>query len=224
MGQVAAILAAAGRGSRFGAAENKVFTRLAGRSLLYWALRALERSPSIDDVVVATGAEDCERVSAAVAEGGFTRVRAVCAGGAERYDTVCRALERLPAGARWVAVHDAARPLARPALIEAVVAAARESGAAVPATPVVDTLKRSADGRVIDGTAERAGLYQVQTPQVFRRDLLVRALALTDDDVTDEAALIERLGVSVATFEGDERAFKVTTPLDFALARTLLSS
>jgi 2-C-methyl-D-erythritol 4-phosphate cytidylyltransferase len=87
--------------------------------------------------------------------------------------------------------------------------------------PLKDTIKRIADSRVV-ATPPRAEHVAVQTPQVFRRDLLVRALALTDDDVTDEAALIERLGIAVAVFEGDERAFKVTTPLDFALARTLV--
>jgi len=86
-----------------------------------------------------------------------------------------------------------------------------------------DTIKRVSDGLVVD-TPPRAEHVVVQTPQIFRRDLLERALASTDDDVTDEAALVERLGIAVATFAGDERAFKITTPLDFALARTLLES
>jgi 2-C-methyl-D-erythritol 4-phosphate cytidylyltransferase len=87
--------------------------------------------------------------------------------------------------------------------------------------PLKDTIKRVADSRVV-ATPPRAEHVVVQTPQIFRRDLLERALALSDDDVTDEAALVEQLGISVAIFDGDERAFKVTTPLDFALARTLL--
>jgi 2-C-methyl-D-erythritol 4-phosphate cytidylyltransferase len=89
--------------------------------------------------------------------------------------------------------------------------------------PLKDTIKRVADARVVH-TPARAEHVAVQTPQVFRRDLLERALALTDEDVTDEAALIEQLGIRVAIFPGDERAFKVTTPLDFALARALLES
>ena len=102
-------------------------------------------------------------------------------------------------------------------------AAAKFTGAAIPALPLKDTIKRVIDSHVID-TPLRAHHVAVQTPQVFRRDLLERALALSDEDVSDEAALIEHLGVRVAVFDGDERAFKVTTPLDFALARTLLSA
>ena len=90
----------------------------------------------------------------------------------------------------------------------------------MPVVPLKDTIKRVVDSRVVS-TPVRAEHFAVQTPQVFRRDLLARALALTDDDVTDEATLVERLGISVAVFPGDDRAMKITTPLDFALARAL---
>jgi 2-C-methyl-D-erythritol 4-phosphate cytidylyltransferase/2-C-methyl-D-erythritol 2,4-cyclodiphosphate synthase len=124
--------------------------------------------------------------------------------------------------ATWLAVHDAARALAPAKLFHDGLKAAQLSGAAIPVLPLKDTVKRVEDGHVAE-TIARAEHFAVQTPQVFRRDVLERALALTDDDVTDEAALVEQLGIAVATFAGDERAFKVTTPLDFALARTLLA-
>jgi 2-C-methyl-D-erythritol 4-phosphate cytidylyltransferase/2-C-methyl-D-erythritol 2,4-cyclodiphosphate synthase len=123
--------------------------------------------------------------------------------------------------AEWVAIHDAARALAPPELFSRGLQAAGATGAAVPILPVVDTIKHVVDGRV-QGTLSRAEYAAVQTPQVFRRDLLARALASTDRDVTDEAILVEQLGVAVATFAGDERAFKVTRPLDLLLVRTLL--
>ena len=144
----------------------------------------------------------------------------VVCGGARRRDSVAAGLRATRAG--WLAIHDAARALAPSDLYERGLRAAQATGAAIPALPLKDTIKRVADSRVVH-TPSRADHVVVQTPQIFRRDLLLRALALTDEDVTDEAALIERLGVQVATFDGDERAFKVTTPLDFALARTLLS-
>jgi 2-C-methyl-D-erythritol 4-phosphate cytidylyltransferase len=122
----------------------------------------------------------------------------------------------------WIAIHDAARALAPPALFRRGLDAAQATGAAVPVVPLKDTIKRVVDSRVV-ATPDRVEHMAVQTPQVFRRDLLERALALTDDDVTDEAALVEQLGIQVAVFDGDERAFKVTTPLDFALARSLLA-
>ena len=110
-----------------------------------------------------------------------------------------------------------------PELFQRGLEAAQATGAAIPCLPLKDTIKRVTDSLVVD-TPSRAEHVAVQTPQIFRRDLLERALALTDEDVTDEAALVEQLGVRVAVFAGDERAFKVTTPLDLALARTLLSS
>jgi 2-C-methyl-D-erythritol 4-phosphate cytidylyltransferase len=144
----------------------------------------------------------------------------VVCGGARRRDSVSAGLAA--SSCDWLAIHDAARALAPPELFDRGLTAAMASGAAIPALPLKDTIKRVANAQVID-TPSRADHVAVQTPQVFRRDLLERALALTDEDVTDEAALIERLGITVATFPGDERAFKVTTPLDFALARTILS-
>jgi 2-C-methyl-D-erythritol 4-phosphate cytidylyltransferase len=125
--------------------------------------------------------------------------------------------------ASWIAIHDAARALAPPELFQRGLDAARPTGAAIPGVPLKDTIKHVRDGHVVS-TPPRAEHTVVQTPQVFRRDLLQRALASTDADVTDEAALLERMGVGVAVFAGDERAFKVTTPLDFVAARALLES
>jgi 2-C-methyl-D-erythritol 4-phosphate cytidylyltransferase len=142
------------------------------------------------------------------------------AGGARRRDSVAAGLDA--STSEWLAVHDAARALAPPELFHRGLEAAQHTGVAIPAIPLKDTIKRVADARVL-GTPARAEHVAVQTPQVFRRDVLNRALAVTDDDVTDEAALCEQLGLRVAVFQGDERAFKVTTPLDLALARTLLS-
>jgi 2-C-methyl-D-erythritol 4-phosphate cytidylyltransferase len=144
---------------------------------------------------------------------------AIVPGGARRRDSVAAGLTA--SSVEWLAIHDAARALAPPDLFARGLRAAQASGAAIPAIALKDTIKRVADSRVV-GTPARAEHVAVQTPQFFRRDVLMRALALTDDDVTDEAALVEQLGTPVAVFEGDERAFKITTPLDFALARTLL--
>jgi len=145
----------------------------------------------------------------------------VVAGGARRRDSVAAGLAA--STAEWLAIHDAARAMAPSELFHRGLLAAQSTGVAIPALPLKDTIKRVTDAWVVE-TPLRAEHVAVQTPQIFRRDLLERALALTDEDVTDEAALMEQLGVRVAVFEGDERAFKVTTPLDFALARTLLSA
>jgi 2-C-methyl-D-erythritol 4-phosphate cytidylyltransferase len=207
----AIVLVAAGTSSRMG--FPKLWTDVAGRPLLSHAIDAASAASPRELVIVV--AEDRVGVAQRLAPD----ARVVC-GGARRRDSVSAGL----AASRcdWLAIHDAARALAPPELFDRGLTAAMASGAAIPALPLKDTIKRVANAQVID-TPSRADHVTVQTPQVFRRDLLERALALTDEDVTDEAALIERLGITVATFPGDERAFKVTTPLDFALARTILS-
>src|SRR5260370_25437689 len=133
------------------------------------------------------------------------------AGGARRRDSVAAGLSMTRM--QWVAIHDAARALAPPELFLRGLDAAQDTGAAIPALPLKDTIKRVADARVVD-TPARAEYMAVQTPQVFRRDLLQNALALTDEDVTDEASLIEMLAVRVAVFPAYERAFQDTTRLD----------
>jgi 2-C-methyl-D-erythritol 4-phosphate cytidylyltransferase len=208
---LAIVLVAAGASSRMG--FPKLWIPLDGQPLLAHAVAtALDVNPAELILVVSPDrlAEAAELAPRAT----------VVAGGARRRDSVSAGLET--STATWLAIHDAARSLAPPELFERGLDAARATGAAVPVVPLKDTIKRVADGRVVD-TPLRADHVAVQTPQVFRRDLLERALALTDDDVTDEAMLVERLGIQVAVFPGDERAFKITTPLDFALARTLLT-
>jgi 2-C-methyl-D-erythritol 4-phosphate cytidylyltransferase/2-C-methyl-D-erythritol 2,4-cyclodiphosphate synthase len=225
MARVVAIVAAAGRGQRFGGPENKVFSLLAGRPVLFWTLRALQRSPSVAEVLIATGPGEEERVRELAAAGGFDKVRSTRPGGAERYETVWNALQALDPETTHIAVHDGARPLARPHLIEAVIAAALKHGAAVPAMPVVDTLKRSPDGTETTETASRTGLYGVQTPQVFRRDWLEEAYCSARSASfagTDDAAYVERLGHPVRLVPGDRDNLKVTLPADLKDAERLL--
>ena len=221
---VTAIVAAAGRGRRFGAGENKVFAPLAGRTVLHWSLHQLAASGAVDTIVIVTGAEDLQRVREIAAA--FPLVHAVCEGGAERYDSVQNALAALPEGTDVVAVHDGARPLATPALIASVVGEAREHGAALPATPISDTLKRSADGTETRETVDRRGLYAVQTPQAFRRDLLVEAYRSAGADGftgTDDASYVERLGHPVRLVPGERNNLKITVQEDLQMAEAILS-
>jgi 2-C-methyl-D-erythritol 4-phosphate cytidylyltransferase/2-C-methyl-D-erythritol 2,4-cyclodiphosphate synthase len=216
---VTGIVAAAGRGRRFGAPDNKVFAPLHGRTVLHWSIDALVRSGVVDALVLVTGAEDLTRVHEAAAA--FSAPIQVVAGGAERYDSVWNALQAVPAGTEWVAIHDGARPLVRPELVRDCVAAARESGAALPAYPVSDTLKRSGDGRETVETVERGGLFAVQTPQVFALELLrhaYREARTSGVPGTDDASFIERLGHPVTLVPGDRTNLKVTLPEDLRLA------
>jgi 2-C-methyl-D-erythritol 4-phosphate cytidylyltransferase / 2-C-methyl-D-erythritol 2,4-cyclodiphosphate synthase len=209
--QWAIVLVAAGASTRMG--FSKLWTDVCGQPLLAYALRAAMAAEP--DELILVVAED--RLSQAQSLAPRARV---VAGGARRRDSVAAGLAATRA--EWLAIHDAARALAPPEVFARGLAAARATGAAIPVVPLKDTIKRVASSRVI-GTPARAEHVAVQTPQIFRRDILERALAQTNEDVTDEAALVEQLGIHVATFEGDERAFKVTTPLDFQLVRAMLS-
>jgi 2-C-methyl-D-erythritol 4-phosphate cytidylyltransferase/2-C-methyl-D-erythritol 2,4-cyclodiphosphate synthase len=221
---VTAIVAAAGRGRRFGAGENKVFAPLAEKTVLHWSLHQLQASGAVDSLVIVTGREDLERVRVVAAP--FPNVRAVVEGGAERYDSVQAALAALPAETEIVAVHDGARPLATPALIASVIREARVHGAALPATPVSDTLKRSDAGEETRETVDRRGLYAVQTPQAFRRGLLVEAYRSAGEAGfagTDDASYVERLGHPVRLVPGERNNLKITVQEDLKMAEAILS-
>jgi 2-C-methyl-D-erythritol 4-phosphate cytidylyltransferase len=207
---LAIVLVAAGQSTRMG--FPKLWADLGGRSVVEHAVSA----------ACAVGAREVVLVLSADRIADFTHpgVRVV-AGGARRRDSVAAGVAACRC--EWLAIHDAARALAPADLYQRGLQAAQPTGAAIPVVPLKDTIKRVADGLVV-ATPARAEHVVVQTPQVFRRDLLERALASSDRDVTDEAALLEQLGVAVATFAGDERALKITTPLDLALARALLEA
>jgi 2-C-methyl-D-erythritol 4-phosphate cytidylyltransferase len=209
------IIAAAGMGSRLGRDEPKALVLLAGRPLIAWTLDAIGAVPfARRRVAVPPGREN--RFEAAI--GGRA---GIVAGGDSRAASVRRAFESLDAEpGDLVCVHDAARPFVTSAEVLLVMEAAESTGAAIAATPVADTLKR-VDGNRVVATVDREGLFAAATPQVFRADLLVRAFA-AEEDATDEAALVEALGVTVAVVPVSRLAFKVTTPEDLEMAQALV--
>ena len=217
---VGAIIAAAGRGRRFGEGD-KLFAPLAGRPLIAHTLMAFEVCQAVDTVVLVLAEENLERGCQLVDGAGFDKVAVICAGGPRRQDSVRLGLEALPE-CRWVVVHDGARPLVTAALIEAGLAAAAETGAAIAAVPLADTLKEAAEDGLIRRTLDRRNLWAAQTPQVFDYDLLREAHRFAQEEVTDDAALIEVLGKRVKVFPGSPGNLKVTTTADLELAEALL--
>ena len=218
MERVTAIVPAAGRGQRMGAERPKQYLPLGGRPVLWHVLARLEASPLVTDIVLVVRREDidyCRRHLST--SGGFAKVSALVPGGAERSGSVYRGLQETRAD--MVLVHDAVRPFISEELLERVVAATREHGAALPALPVVETIKEVAGDRVV-GTPRRERLWQAQTPQGFDRELLLRAYHATGTDAmaTDDAALVERLGHAVCVVPGEVDNRKLTTPEDLAWA------
>lgn len=218
-----AILVAAGRGERMGASRPKAFLPLAGRPLLLRAALPFDAASSVDAIVAVV--PDEEIAAARELLSGVRKLRAVVGGGARRQDSVLAGLKQAPDGFDGIVlVHDAARPFVEPALIDAVAEAAAAHGAALPVAPVVDTVKRVRDGRVVE-TIERAELGAAQTPQGFRYALLVHAYEEAFRErltLSDEAMAVERLGVSVVAVPGSLRNRKLTTPEDMAWAESLL--
>ncbi len=227
MPSVAVILPAAGKSSRFGGMEKKPFLLLHGRAVWVRAAELFWNRPDVTKVYLVVSPEDRDDFKSRFGHVIAFANAEVVEGGTERFDSVANALARVPAEVDLVAVHDAVRPLTPPTLIDAVFAAAAKTGAAMAAVPLADTLKQVDSQNKITGTIPRDGLWQAQTPQVFRRDWLVEAYANRANfsgPITDDAQLVEALGKPVTVVPGVPMNFKLTTRADFTLAEAILKS
>ena len=219
-GRVAAIVPAAGSGSRMGGVPKQL-RLLGGAPVLIQTLRAFAGHPAVGALVVVVPAFDRDAFRWMMDEHGLEAV--VTAGGATRQESVRKGLDAVPEAADLALVHDAVRPFVTAAQITAVVAAARADGAAAPAVPVTDTLRR-AEGDAFGATVPREGLWRMQTPQAARLDWLRGAHAAAARDGftgTDDVELLQRAGRRVRLVEGDARNLKLTHPADWALAEAL---
>lgn len=220
-----AVIVAAGRGDRLGLDRPKAFAKLNGRPLLAESLERLEGSDWVDAIVVVAPAEWEEPSILLAEEIGAGKVSACVTGGATRAESVRAGVAEVPEDALVVLVHDAARPVLPPEVVERVLAPLGEGWeGAVPSLPVADTLKRAdGDGTVLE-TVDRSGLQAVQTPQAFLAPVLREALAGELGSATDCAALVEARGGRVRLVEGDARLLKVTTASDLAFVEALISA
>ncbi len=220
-GDVAVLVPAAGQGTRLGPGVAKALRPLLDVPLLVHAVQRLAAAPSVGLIVVAAPPGSVDEVTDLLTP--QARALHVVPGGASRQASVAAALAAVPEEYPIVLVHDAARALAPPELVERVAGAVREGHEAViPVLPVVDTIKHVGSAGEVIGTVDRAALRVVQTPQGFRREVLAAAHGNAVDDLTDDAGLAEKIGVPVHTVPGDELAFKITTPLDMAVAELLI--
>jgi 2-C-methyl-D-erythritol 4-phosphate cytidylyltransferase/2-C-methyl-D-erythritol 2,4-cyclodiphosphate synthase len=218
---VSALIAAGGRGLRFGGTQPKQLQLLGGRSILERSVDVFRGCEAVDDIVVALPAEWAQNAPPSLLAGS-TPIEIVV-GGERRRDSVARAFARVEHRADVVVVHDAARPFVTVETIERTIAAAVESGAAIAALAAHDTVKRANADRVVTATLPREEIFLAQTPQAFRTPVLRAALAL-GGDATDEAMLVEQAGHRVRIVDGDPRNLKITTPADFVLAERLLDA
>jgi 2-C-methyl-D-erythritol 4-phosphate cytidylyltransferase len=225
-----AIIPAAGSGSRFGGHTPKQFIEIAGAPIIIHTLRRFDECEAIGAIIVALRREEIERFELSLGANKIRKSVRLVAGGAERSDSILNALEAAKEFQPEIAVvHDAVRPFVTPDRISAVIARAREVGAAILALPATDTIKEVEDG-MIRRTLDRRRIWRAQTPQAFRYDLLMRAneearaASLPSAMATDDAFLVERLGAPVAVVEGMANNIKITTLEDLALAEKFLSA
>lgn len=218
-----AIIVAGGSSRRMG--FDKLLAPLGGRPVVEHSIAAFEQTESVTSIILVGRAERLAEYEQIAGTHGFQKITAVIPGGVRRQDSVNRGLEQLDAATQFVAVHDAARPLVRPDLVERIFELARTHDGAASAAPVTDTLKRADDNHVVIGGVDRAHLFAVQTPQIFRRDLLEKACHAVSDaglEVTDEISAVERAGGRIVLLPNEEPNFKITYQADLLLAEFVL--
>jgi 2-C-methyl-D-erythritol 4-phosphate cytidylyltransferase len=227
MASFAVILPAAGRSARFRDKEKKPFVNLDGRAVWLRAAELFVARPDVSQCIIVVAPEDQElfrrRYQANLV---FMNV-AIVSGGAERFESVANALALVRPDVDFIAIHDAVRPCLAESMVSAVFAKAQETGAALLAVPVSDTVKQADDKRRIQQTVARKGLWLAQTPQVFRREWLIAAYAQRAQlgkEITDDAQLIEAAGHAVYLVEGATTNIKITTRADLALAEAILKA
>jgi 2-C-methyl-D-erythritol 4-phosphate cytidylyltransferase len=225
MKDVAIILAAAGKSSRFNDPfSKKVFVLAAGKPVWQHSAQLFAEHPRVGQIILAIAPEDKDLVQEKFS-GNLTILGIeVVLGGKERYESIRNALERVRPNIKLVGVHDAARPCITRQSLDSVIEAADRLGAAVLAAPIRGTVKRSGAGSKIIETVARDGLWQAQTPQVFRTDILKSAYAKVTGNPTDDSQLVEQSGVSVHLVEGPETNIKITTRDDLRIAEAFLKA
>ncbi|WP_322907969.1 2-C-methyl-D-erythritol 4-phosphate cytidylyltransferase [Paenibacillus campi] len=218
------IVVAAGKGSRMGTVESKQYLRLQNKPIIIHTLEVFERSELVDEIVVVTGADDRERCQQWIEQYRLHKVVKVVAGGYDRQQSVYLGLQQLTAD--WVMVHDGVRPFVTEQQLQRCLEAAQQVGASVLAVPVKDTIKQVDANLHIAGTPDRSTLWAIQTPQTFRYTELLTAHEQADISGfrgTDDAMLIERLGIPITVVEGSYTNIKLTTPDDLDYAAYLLA-
>ncbi|NEW09688.1 2-C-methyl-D-erythritol 4-phosphate cytidylyltransferase [Paenibacillus sp. SYP-B3998] len=225
MGKLGVVIVAAGKGSRMRTAESKQYLLLGQKPILVHTLQLFQNIHAVDEIILVVGEADVERCRGYVQGYGLSKVTSVIAGGNERQDSVKRGLDALQDSTECVLVHDGVRPFTNIEHVFECIRKAQEQDAAVLAVPVKDTIKIVNAAKQIQSTPDRRSLWAIQTPQAFRLALLKEAHERAERDAfigTDDAMLVERMGITVHVVEGDYYNIKITTPEDLPWAEWIL--
>lgn len=223
--KVTCIVPAAGKGKRLKFRQDKPFIKLAGKPILAHTLGALNKSKIINSIVVVVSRDKLNAAGRLVKKYRLNKVRAIVPGGKRRFDSVKNGLAKVDRDADFILIHDGARPFIDLDLIKKVFASAKRHGAALSLTHSKQTLKLVNENLFVVKTPKRKSLWEAQTPQAFRKDLIVKAYNKAKNrNATDDSSLVEKMGHKVKVIEGSYRNIKITTPEDLMLARVLIES
>ncbi|MGI6706047.1 MAG: 2-C-methyl-D-erythritol 4-phosphate cytidylyltransferase [Clostridia bacterium] len=226
MGEVSAIIVAAGRGRRMGTDIGKQFLPLMGKPVLNYCLEVFEACSGVDDIVLVVDAKDLDYTRELLRPYGYRKLQRIVVGGAERQHSVYKGLLELKPDTDIVLVHDGVRPFVSPSILEESIRVARESGCSVAGVPAKDTIKIVDDQGYAVATPDRRSLWLIQTPQTFRYEILLQAHEKAREENflgTDDAMLVERLGIPVKMIMGSYENIKITTSEDMALGEIILA-
>jgi 2-C-methyl-D-erythritol 4-phosphate cytidylyltransferase len=220
--KVGVIIAAAGDSLRMQGVD-KILALLAGKPVLVWSVEAFEDYPEVDRIILVNSEKHLGPVKCLTMDYKWSKVADVCVGGKRRQDSVAAGLKLL-GHCEWVIIHDGARPLVSHDIIERGLKAAQETGAAVAAVPVTDTIKAAGKDQIVIETPPRSQLWAVQTPQIFRFRIIEEAYRQAKGDVTDDSMLVEQIGGRVKLYMGSYDNIKITKPHDLAVAELLIKN
>ena len=224
--KVVAVIAAAGTGKRVGGDLPKQYLKIADKPILIYALEKFDRCDAVDEIVLVVEKEKIDMADGFLKEWGIRKAVQIVTGGAERQDSICRALDVLPEKTEWVVIHDGVRPFVSLEKINEVIQAGQDFGAAILAIPEKNTIKKAVDGWV-EQTVSRKDIWEIQTPQVFNIEWLKASYARAFKNQyysTDDAALVEQAGHRVRLVQGEETNIKITSPADLIVAKALAES
>lgn len=216
--KTSAIIVAAGNSKRIG--TDKIFIQIINKPLISWTIEAFQESDMISEIVLVLNKNNIERGNQLRNEQNWTKVTKICTGGKRRQDSVKKGLDRLT-NCKWVLIHDGARPFISSEEIKRGIIAARKTGAAIPGVPVKDTIKLSDENLIVKRTLDRNLIWVIQTPQIYRFDIISEAYDKCNDTVTDDSAMVEKLGYDVKIYMGSYKNIKITTQDDIIAANLI---
>jgi len=216
---VSAILLAAGSGKRLKMPMPKPLVKAGSQPIIIHSLKALDRHPAINEIIIVASITNRKAIAAAIKKHSFKKIKAICFGGRRRQDSVRNGLKEVSLASRWILIHDSARPFIGRKFISEVISAAKKTGAAIIGVPVKSTIKSVKTESFVDKTISRSNLWEIQTPQVFKKELIADAYRkYSKGNVTDDASLVEKSGRAVKVVMGSYKNIKITTREDLLFA------